>query len=877
MEKKYKLSPEQDRAANPLENVWVQANAGTGKTSVLVQRLLRILFRTPNCTSSGILCLTYTNAGAGEMRVRILKALRNWASLPDEKLIEALSGITEQPIATPKDVAHAREIFFQYIDNPEMLKVKTIHSFCEEILRRFPIEAGLPPTWSLVSDAAQRVLLQDTFTKLINSPSNKSRVYAAFEHIVGRISEKSLDDLLEVLSDQYKLFFQINDIDKYREYFIETTANFLDINNTVKYDFNVEKLQEIVLLAESGLVNAKKSEQPPQEIITLTKQFIDNTIDFEEYKSAYLTDKGTPRVKVSKIPYLIEEQEHVYTADQYNMNLQAFQDSLALFDLAAAFAVEYRDLKRARNLLDFEDMILYTRRLFSSPENMGWVLSQLDLSLSHILLDEAQDTSPMQWDIMRMLSGDFFTDGDTDALPHSLFVVGDTKQSIYGFQGADPNAFALSREAIGQTIQQNLRTLAEIPLAQSFRSTRPVLASVDKFFSDDEVISVSNFSNNAHKCFRKDEPGVVEIHKLCAKLESGRDLNDYIQQIADKICELISSGVCTPAEIMVLVQKRDPMASPLVAELKRRNIEVAGSDRIKLPNFAPIRDLLNLVRWCLDHSDDFSLCCVLKSPIFYLKEVDIFNLCKTRNMLNDATKNDASDIPKTTIFQILETAYPEIYSRLNTISEWGQTLAPYSFFSNVLNTNKTRQQFISALGEQVIDPLEEFMTICLSYERTQPGTIKHFLRWFITGSSEIKRDMDASRGVRVVTVHSSKGLESKAVFLIDTVRMPKNENILPLEKILPFASDDRPVWLWLPRSNNSAICAHASKSVARTKMAEYFRLLYVAMTRAMDMLYIYGYTKNKNTTPNCWHDHLWRVFADNQDIEYIRITNENCD
>lgn len=229
MAKSHKLSPEQDIAANPLENIWVQANAGTGKTSVLVQRLLRILFRSHDCLSGGILCLTYTKAGASEMRNRILKALRNWAMASDEELCEMLNGVSYSQPATPQDIAHARQIFFTFIDNPDILKIKTIHGFCEEILHRFPLEAGISPAWSLVSGAPQRVLLQDVFNSVINS-NNNDKAFSAFEHIVGRISETYLDKLLELLSGLYKHFFQVKDIVKYREYFIDTIQDFLKLS-----------------------------------------------------------------------------------------------------------------------------------------------------------------------------------------------------------------------------------------------------------------------------------------------------------------------------------------------------------------------------------------------------------------------------------------------------------------------------------------------------------------------------------------------------------------------------------------------------------------------------------------------------------------------
>ena len=210
MIKKDILSPEQEFAAEPTRNVWVQANAGTGKTSVLTARLLRILFR-DNAPNSGILCLTYTNAGAGEMRDRILQALRNWALASDDELRELLDGVSKNKTPNNDDLAHARTVFYRYIDNPDLLKIKTIHGFCEEILRRFPTEAGLSPSWSLVSDAPQRVLLHDALDKLVNSSRTDERTGDAFDYLVGTISEHKIDDLLKHLEQQCKNFFMITD------------------------------------------------------------------------------------------------------------------------------------------------------------------------------------------------------------------------------------------------------------------------------------------------------------------------------------------------------------------------------------------------------------------------------------------------------------------------------------------------------------------------------------------------------------------------------------------------------------------------------------------------------------------------------------------
>lgn len=858
MGKKPELSHEQDMAANPLVNVWVQANAGTGKTSVLTGRLLRILFRSDINNPSGILCLTYTNAGAGEMRNRILRALREWATASDAELIDLLKDVSLNKPATADDVARARSIFFWYIDNQDALKIKTIHGFCEEILHRFPIEAGISPAWSLVSDVNQRVLLQDTFDTLINSPHLDDKfkyVDDAFAHIVERLSEYSLNELMNMIGGHYKHFFAVEDIERYREYFINTTQKFLGLDCVPNTNVSVEKLQNIVNLTDEKIKSTKKPAAYLKNVLNLTKQYIDKTIDFGKYKTAYLTQGGIPIKHVTGVDFLVDEQNRVYNENKYNLNKVIFDDSLALFDLSAAFTMLYRDIKQQRNLLDFDDLILYTRKLFSDPKVMGWVLSQLDLSLSHILVDEAQDTPPEQWDILQMLIGDFFVGGDTGDLPHSLFVVGDTKQSIYGFQGADSRAFAASRDDIVKQIKTNLRDIQEIPLTQSFRSLSSILYTVDEFFGNKDVAQITRFHNNSHKCYRHESNGLVEMHRLIARGESDDvSVATYINDIVLKIQDILNDGKYEPKDIMILVQKREPLVMPLVSALKNYDIPVAGSDRIVLPNFSAIRDLMNVVRFCLNTTDDYSLCCVLKSPIFRLSQADIFNLCKI--------KNDK----KISVFDAVKNEFQDVYNRLNEMIENSKTMAPYSFFAWLLNSG-VRAEFISALGQQVTDPLEEFMTICLAYERTQPGTLYHFLKWFITGGSEIKRNMNTATGVRIATVHGSKGLEAPVVFLIDTTKTPESEKILPITPdIMPANTPTNPMlptpWIWLMSSNNTTENSDiATDALMDLRTEEYYRLLYVAMTRARDELYIYGYTPNKNANEMSWHAMLWRTLG----------------
>lgn len=866
------FSSSQNIASDPTENIWVQANAGTGKTTVLVRRLLRILFRGGQYNDGitpGILCLTYTNAAAGEMRNRILDSLRQWAMKSDDELRELLDGISENNPATDKDLAFARRVFYMYIDNPDVLKIKTIHSFCEEILHRFPLEAGISPSWSLVSGSAQSVLLQDAFDRMIKNSfsgiANAQNTINAFYRIVDIKSEYFLGELRDLLLSRYRSFFQVEDVNKYCEYFIETTRKILNLDNDFDMNPNREKLTKILESARNIEKTSKKPAQYIQNIIRLTEQYIENTINFDSYKSAYLTNDNTIIKNVLKTDDFIEEAERVYKIQQRLLNQSIFDDTVALFDLSMDFANTYRTIKQEHNLLDFEDLILYTQKLFSKPDVMGWVLSQLDVSLSHILVDEAQDTSPQQWNILRALAGDFFTDGDGEN-NRSLFVVGDTKQSIYGFQNADPHAFAESRDAIATQIENNYRTIREVALDQSFRSVKPILDTVDYFFDNPEIIKQTDFINNKHKCFRQNDTGFVEIHNTFKCDKTGTDKNKlYVNMLADKIKELIDNGR-TPKDIMVLVQKRGAFVDLLSNALKKRGIDIAGNDRIKLPEFSAIKDLLHLVRFCIDSTNDYSLCCLLKSPIYQLKERDIFNLCKIKN----DNKNTEKSL---NIFDVLHDINIDIYNDLVDTINASKTMAPYSFFTYVLSKNNTREKFISALGKQAIDPIEEFMTMCLAYERTQPGTLYHFIKWFITGDSEIKRDMDASQGVRIMTVHGSKGLASPVVFLIDTLTFPKPENILNANYLHKNKQFD--VWLW--KTKTSKILDSIIESNRNNQIAEYYRLLYVAMTRTRDELYIYGCDIDR-APDMVWHKQLWNVFGNKRELfiddDTIRITND---
>jgi len=885
----------QQDAVNPMQSAFVQANAGTGKTTVLTGRLLRILFSLESLDSTGVLCLTYTKAGAGEMRNRILQEMRRLAMADDSYISELVGDIIFPRPVTDTDIQHAREIFYAYIDNPDILSIKTIHSFCEEILRRFPLEAGLSPSWSMATDATQNILKHDAFVKMINEAKRNAEksenITNAFDLILDIVSEdsRSLGRLMSILGGQYKYFFDRTDYANYRKYFVDTTQKFLNIQKPIVIDIDVKTLQNIIEIAKS----IEKAPKYIIDIIIKTQQYIDKTIDFEEYKFAYLTRTAQTKIaNVSKRDFLVEEQNRVYAIDQQNKRRQVYENTIALFDLSAEFAHTYKQMKSERNLLDFEDLILYTRHLFESQENMGWVLSQMNTSINHILIDEAQDTSPDQWNIITSLVNTIVSASDYENIPPTTFVVGDAKQSIFGFQGADPQAFSNSREVFEHQIEESRLTFCEPVLDVNYRSVAPILETVDEFFN-----VLPGFVNNTHKCSdaNRIKEGFVELHKLIDSDKDGMNLSAYLDMIADNVAELINTNYARASDVMILVRDRNPMAPIMVNKLKARGIDVAGSDRIRLPDFPVIRDLMHLVRFCIDNTNDYSLCCVLKSPLFRLNERDIFKTCKIRNDANNLRRHESDTPILMTVFDALESEFPDIHSYLTDVIKWSCDLSAYSFFSRVLAHNDTRASMIAALGNQIVEPLEEFMTICLSYERTEPGTMRDFIKWFITGASEIKRDVNHSDGVRVITVHGSKGLQSKVVFMIDTAKMPATEQIVPITNdalrhygIVPNITMPA-LWLWtvgmaksddIDTDSPNACIARALYDAKNARNAEYYRLLYVAMTRACQRLYIYGFRSgNRGGGCDTWISKLWDVLSRDQtrfinpEQTIIRITN----
>lgn len=928
--KSYKLSSEQEEAVNPSNNAWVQANAGSGKTEILAGRLLRILFRYKQGGKDitkipGVLCLTFTETGAGEMKDRIIKTFSKWAMAYDEDLYEAVSLVTEGLFPTDDDIKIARQIFFDVIDNPDILQVYTIHGFCSDILKKFSLEAGLPPAWSVITEYDKRALLEKTFEKMINNPNMSNQTKEALQHIVSEQSERVMDTIYKILVKKYKTLFSIDNKKAYRKYFDEKLKEYLVIDSVQ----NVEPTNEELEIIKNEFIRLSDQQEDAnikkfyKKLSKSVDAYIESRDNFDIYKELFLTKKLKPlsykpitdvNGKICRQTYLKyspdilgKEAERVSKYAEIRYKHKLYKDTMAIFDLVVEFAELYKKTKHAYNVLDFDDLILYTTKLFENEATVGAVLQQLSASFGHILVDEAQDTSAQQWKIFNTLR-------DNIALhDYASLVVGDSKQAIFGFQDADTKGFAINRENFAKSVKESgAGEFHPVTLTTNYRSLSPILDTVDYFFDkftkDDEETSSEidiKFNNSKHVSFRseKQKGGLVEIHKAFIPTESGDVAKkEYAKYIADEIERVLATEKVydkdgnlkeiTPNDIMVLVKGRNRVITHLLRFLKDKGIAVSGEDKIILNDFLPVRDLLNLIRFSIKDknkrkfTNDYVLGCILKSPFYRLSESQIYDLCKEQQSLS-------TDEHKELLWNVLEKEYPDIHKDLSEICARCVSDAPYTFFNFVLSRKfnseyNNRQKMISAMGKNIVDPLEEFLTQCLVYERTQSGTTKDFLKWFVTSKPEAKRDVKSAYGVKVMTIHGSKGLEAPVVFLTDTFNTGNKDelDLLDLNFLNKPEQESYDLWAWNKVKFDNLpeyISTDKENNSDKEKTEEYYRLLYVAMTRARDQLYIYGLgqkkresskdssdtakksssksSKPKQSTSKAWHPMLWQQLS----------------
>lgn len=881
----------QRRASDPLFSAWVGASAGSGKTKVLTDRVLRLLLR-PNAEAGRILCLTFTKAAAAEMATRLARRLGEWAVADAEDLDRSLLDLTGK---APDDALRhrARALFAEVLEQPGGMRIATIHAFCQSLLRRFPLEAGLPPQFTLIEEADAAEMLAESREAALASGQLPME---AIEAIAGLGTPEDFADTLRTLvKERERLGSAIAaaggvagcDAVLRRRLGLPRDGNEAEAIAGACAAVGEEMVRASALLRGSGNTNDRARGALMKAWLDLPQEA--RIARWEEWADIFLTAEGTLRKSMATKGGLKDrheeaqalmaaEAERVFALEESRKAWRLHAATLALLALAQPVLNAYAARKTRVGAVDFDDLIQAARTLLHDPGS-AWVLYKLDGGLDHLLLDEAQDSNPHQWEIAARLADEFFAGAGTrDAdTARSIFAVGDEKQSIYGFQGADAAGFGRWQTHFHDAVTAADKKFAAVPLNVSFRSTAPVLALVDAVFADGAARRgvVGDGAVLEHRADRQGEAGLVELWPPLAKpdnavLEPWEVPDEPVAEadaealmaeaLAARIAHMIAHETLParggrpirPGDILVLLRRRTGFSGLLVRALKARGVTVGGLDRLRLIEQIAVQDLLALLDVLLLPEDDLQLAAVLKSPLCGLSEDELCDLARGRvqplwwRLLEERGR---------------DTAPGRAADWLADLADRADLATPHSILAEILGEHGGRARILARLGPDAADPLDEVLNAALTYEARHPPSLQGFVQWLRRGGAEVKREAESGvDAVRLMTAHGAKGLQAPVVILPD-VGSGRGERAVRWDESEP------PLPLWAPRSRKDFFAPAwnaLQEADTEAREAEENRLLYVALTRAEDRLLVCAWGEPK---PGSWYDLVAQGFARLPDAE----------
>ena len=886
-----RVNAAQKQAAEPGSSIWVSANAGSGKTKVLIDRVARLLLeKVPPDT---IICITFTKAAASEMQQRLFKRLGEWSVLGDKALQKELNDLQGGSDGYDyEQLKSARALFAKALETPGGLRIETLHAFAGRVLRRFPLEAGVPPGFTELDDIANadlwRRASRRTFERLMARPDGPPAFARLMTEIKGRRYEGAIN-LIQGNATRLRRFisrFPSHD-DQYAilsdRLGAPRKSHDALLDDLVGSGLPTDRLQDAVEVLSSA---TKKGDKDLHGFLVESLNAPTTEAALAHYRRVFQTGKHEPRGRnaytkdfegtlIERLFSLSDGSETLRfnTLITQIAAAQIRDRTLTLLDIAAPMLEIHTHEKRLRTGLDFDDLILETRNLLTEAGLAEWVLYKLDGGVSHVLLDEAQDTSPDQWVIVNALVEEFFSGATANDLIRTLFVVGDEKQSIYSFQGADTAKFQRERQLFSARETNPDFTGGAIHLPEvemSFRSTPHVLTFVDEVFNGPATYSGAPFSTEIptgadeihHPAFRENDKGQVEFWPLeqpdekqtnvpwDAPIDMERHTSPQAmlaEKIANWIRDRLAPGApgvypegrdkppvpADPGDILILVRSRNALFHSIIRELKRQGLPVAGADRLNILDTLAVQDVLNMVRFALLPEDDLTLAEILKGPYIGLLDDDegLFPLAYGRKKESLWSRLQASDQPD---HQRAVSPLTDVLAR--------RTSSAFEFLTWLMSslhptTGQTGWQMIHArFGTPARDPLDALISLSLSIDDAESASLQTFLAAVETQNSEIKREQSAPSGeIRVMTVHGSKGLEAPIVILPDTTEFKKPT----LSGSLIFDEDGLPIWLGDKSLATPETDALMEIETAKAR-AESHRLLYVALTRARDHLLVCG-------------------------------------
>jgi ATP-dependent helicase/nuclease subunit A len=845
-------------AADPGASAWVEANAGSGKTHVLTQRVLRLLLA--GVAPEQILCLTYTKAAAAEMRKRIAARLADWALLEPEKLRQSLLDITGA-IATGTEQRRARTLFAHALDTPGGLKIETIHAFCESVLHRFPVEAGVPFDFTVLEDYQRQAMILRARETVLAGGLAGSGEAKAVETLFGAMSDFLITEAIdESFAKARPLRHILHDRDGAKANLRRLVGDTGETVEELRRRIETETLllagdcRELVRLLNG---DSRKSRR---FVDILARVNLDRP-SCDDLLTAFVTGEGeargslmaaAERARHGELNGRFElERDRVHGLALKLKRAKLVERSEALLDILAAIIARYEAEKRARSLLDFDDLIERAGALFRDRTQGMWVRYKLDAAILHILVDESQDTNEEQWEVVKLLADEFFSGTGAVTRPRTVFAVGDGKQSIYSFQGANPRLFGETGRAFAEQAGYVEERFLTTRLSTSFRTLPNILAAVDNVFSDpvrqDAVLATEPV---LHFTARAEPGGTVTLWPPLQvtdepfasddwPLEPLDRLQSAPRQVATRIAREIrgwlESGrplgprgrAVRPEDILILVQTRAALFHEIIRALLGEGVPTPGADRLFVTTHIAVLDLMALGDVLLNTADDLQLAALLRSPLFDVTEDELFAIANGRSGPLWSALRD-SPLPNAM----------EAYKRLST---WRSRLdfdRPYEFYAGLLYAEGGLRRFHSRFGPEVDDLFAEFLDLALEHENTGNPSLQGFLAEMRSREVTITRELGTStHGVRVMTVHGAKGLEAPIVILADAATKPQGRQL-----VKPVLIDDkRGLFVHASGKADHVPGTLALRDAAEAaQWQEFWRKLYVGMTRAEDELYVTG-------------------------------------
>ncbi len=628
---------------------------------------------------------------------------------------------------------------------------------------------------------------------------------------------------------------------------------------------------------------------------------IDEASSFAEVWAIFSTKEGEPRKRMATkavdpwaVEWLGREQARLCEAVDRIKAARIAEASVHAISLALAHIELYDGAKGALRALDFGDLIQRTHELLTVRADAAWVLFKLDGGLDHVLLDEAQDTAPDQWDILRALTGEFFIGQGAGESHRTVFAVGDEKQSIFSFQGAAPERLAVETQQIGAMVRASERPFQQVQLLESWRSTPEILQFVDAVFAPTEIAAGLKPAGSIafplrHLATRTDH-GCVDLWPLDETEPSDETdpwapvdaepprsaTKELARRIARAITEMVGRGESVGdrqggrramgyGDVLILVRRRNALFHEIIRALKFAKVPVGGADRMLLSEHIVFQDLLGLGRFARFAEDDLTLAALLRSPFCDIDEDGLFDLAYDRG----------------------GTLWAALQRRAGERAEWGEAArffawvrtladarAPFDFYARVLARLDERglsmkRRFLGRLGREAEDAIDAFLAETLAAERRGVIELERFVHEMAASEIEVKREQEdperqGEGEVRVMTVHGAKGLEAPVVILPDTTTRATVQGG-------PLLSTGDGGFLWAPRKADD--CPASADARTQRELAadhESLRLLYVALTRARDRLIVGGIKTLDHLTRGSWREVIEAGFESEAIAPHVR-------